>query len=106
MLVWPTAAAGAGDYSTASTTIDSQDLGFAARQYLSLLSSEGHYYHHQSQCGGELRELRVLDDGVGHSPGHQLGVHPGLGAELCRRDLLDRGVQDGGHDRLATEGDC
>lgn len=32
-LVWPTAAAGEGDCSTASTTIDSQDLGFAARQY-------------------------------------------------------------------------
>ena len=32
VLVWPTAAAGAGDCSTASTTIGSQDLGFAARQ--------------------------------------------------------------------------
>ena len=30
--VWLTAAAGEGDCSTASTTIDSQDLGFAARQ--------------------------------------------------------------------------
>ena len=52
-----------------------------------------------------MRELRVLDDGVGHSPCHELGVHPGLGAELCRGDLLDRGVQDGRNNRLATESD-
>ena len=44
-LVWPTAAAGEGDYSTASTTIDSQDLGFAACKAIFVIIT---YYHQKN----------------------------------------------------------
>ena len=38
-------------------------------------------------------------------PSDELGVHPSLSAELSGGDLLDRGVQDCRHDRLASKRD-